>query len=181
MTPEGVAREWALDLSQDPSPEQLRVMTEVARTSLSVAERLAHHLHPWASFVIIPLFALANAGVELDSEAVGRAAGSRVAIGIVVGLVVGKLVGISAFSWLAVRLGVGALPGGVSWRQLMGISAVAGIGFTVSLFVTDLAFEQEELQASAKIGVLGASSLAAVSGAVLLWRAQSEPDASEAG
>ncbi|MDP9070047.1 MAG: Na+/H+ antiporter NhaA [Actinomycetota bacterium] len=171
MTAEGVAREWALDLGHDPSPDDLRVMTEVARTSLSVAERLEHHLHPWVSFLIVPLFALANAGVRLDSGALADAATSRVGVGIVLGLVVGKLVGVSGFTWLAVRLGLGVLPTGVGWAHVVGIAAVAGIGFTVSLFVTGLAFERAALQATAKIAILAASLVASVLGVALLWRA----------
>ena len=107
-------------------------------------------LHPWTSFVIVPLFALANAGVEIHGDAL--ASPSAVFVGVLLGLVVGKLVGITAFSWLAVRLGLGRLPGGARWGHIVGVGAVAGIGFTVSLFVTGLAFDDVALQDDAKLG-----------------------------
>jgi len=166
--PEGTAQEWAEHLTEDPSPDNLRTMTTLAKSSSSVAERLEHDLHPWTSFLIVPLFALANAGVTLDRSAVADAAGSAVTLGIVAGLVLGKVVGISAFSWVAVRLGVGSLPQGVRFPQLVAVAAVAGIGFTVSLFIADLAFTASDLQAQAKIGVLAASALASVIGAAAL-------------
>ncbi len=166
--PDGTAREWAADLGDDPTADELRTMTTLARSSTSVAERLQHDLHPWTSFVIVPIFALANAGVSLDRAAVADAAGSPVALGIVAGLVVGKLVGISAFSWLALRLGLGALPAGVRFAQLVAVAVVAGIGFTVSLFVADLAFASAALQDDARIGVIAASLLASLLGATAL-------------
>ena len=171
LTAEGVVREWALDLSDEPSREDLRVMTEVAKGSRSVAERLEHQLHPWASFFIVPVFALANAGVRLDADAVAGAGAARVAVGTALGLALGKLVGISGSAWLAVRLGLGQLPRGVGWTQLVGVAAVAGIGFTVSLFVAGLAFEAPVLQEAAKLGVLAGSLVASALGASLLWAA----------
>jgi NhaA family Na+:H+ antiporter len=88
--------------------------------------------------------------------------------GVVVGLVVGKLVGVTSFSWFAVRLGLGRLPEGVGWGHILGMASVAGIGFTVSLFISDLAFESGALQDDAKIGTLTASVVAAISGATVL-------------
>ncbi|MEO6121753.1 MAG: Na+/H+ antiporter NhaA, partial [Acidimicrobiales bacterium] len=157
-TPEGLARDWAADLSDEPTPEDLRTMTTLARSSTSVAERLQHGLHPWTSFLIVPLFALANAGVSVDRSALSDAGRSPVTLGIVAGLVIGKVVGISAFSWLAVRSGLGALPTGVRFAQVVAVAAVAGVGFTVSLFIADLAFVPVALQDEAKIGVLVASA-----------------------
>ena len=91
-------------------------------------------LHPWTSFVIVPVFALANAGIPLTADALTSP--SAVLVGVFAGLVVGKLVGVTAFSWLAVRLGLGRLPAGAGWSHVVGVAAVAGIGFTVSLFIT---------------------------------------------
>jgi Na+/H+ antiporter NhaA len=109
----------------------------------------------------VPLFALANAGVPLGGDALERALTSPVTLGVVLGLLVGKALGISLSSLLAVRLGAGALPEGVGRRHVVGGATLAGIGFTVSLFVTELAFRDEALRDEAKVGVLVASTLAA--------------------
>jgi len=140
-----------------------------ARESVSVVEWLEHLLHPWTSYVIVPLFALANAGVVLSSDAIDRAVSSPVTHGVVVGLVIGKLVGITAFAWLAVRLGIARLPQGTRFSQIVGVAALGGIGFTVSLFVSELAFGSASVLADdAKIGILSASLAAAAFGMVLL-------------
>ncbi|MDQ3305487.1 MAG: Na+/H+ antiporter NhaA [Actinomycetota bacterium] len=170
LTPAVVAREWAEDLADEPSPGELVGMTRLAKESVSVAERLAHQLHPFTSFVVVPLFALANAGVVLSGDAFSAPATGAVAGGVILGLVVGKVVGISAFSWLAVRLGWGTLPAGVAWGQLVGVATVAGIGFTVSLFIAGLAFDDPALVAAAKVGILAASALAALAGSLILAR-----------
>jgi NhaA family Na+:H+ antiporter len=132
-----------------------------------VLERLENSLHPISSFVIVPVFALANAGVVLSAEAIDHALSSRVTIGIVVGLVVGKFVGILGASAIAVRARVGALPDGLSLRHVAGVAILGGIGFTVSLFITDLAFRGAVID-DAKIGVLAASLIAAVLGTIAL-------------
>jgi Na+:H+ antiporter, NhaA family len=139
----------------------------------STVEWLEHVLHPWSSFVIVPLFALANAGVVISAEALAEAWSSPIAHGVVVGLVIGKLVGVSLFTWLAVRLGLGELPAGTSWGAVIGLGALAGIGFTVSLFVTGLAFDDPAQQDIAKIGILAASTLAALLGSAILLQARS--------
>ena len=136
-----------------------------------VATRLEEGLHPWTSYVIVPLFALANGGVSLSADALSDAASSAVTAGVVLGLVVGKLVGITAAAAVAVRFGVGRLPEGVRWVHIAGMAAVAGIGFTVSIFVTGLAFDDAALQGEAKIGVLVASVVAGVLGSAVLARA----------
>jgi Na+/H+ antiporter NhaA len=155
------------------TPETARETVVLARESVSVVAWLEHLLHPWTSFVIVPVFALANAGVVLSGDAVSDAFSSRITYGVVVGLVVGKLVGISLFAWLAVRFRVGALPAGVGWSSIVGVAAVAGIGFTVSIFVTGLAFTDPGLQDQAKIGILAASVIAGGLGALLVRRATS--------
>jgi len=132
-----------------------------------VTERLENALHPWTGFVIVPLFALANAGVPVSAGALGDALTSPVGGGIVLGLVAGKLVGVTGGSWLAVRLGLGRLPDGVSWVQLVAVAALAGIGFTVSLFIAGLAFEDPAMRESATLAILGASVLAALLGIAL--------------
>ena len=138
------------------------------RERVAVADRLADFLHPWTSFLIVPVFALANAGVELSGSALDDAVRSPVTVGIVLGLVVGKLVGVTSFTWLAVRLGLCELPRGATWSQVIGIAGVAGIGFTVSLFITNLAFASDDITDQAKVGILAASTVAALVGAAIL-------------
>lgn len=177
--PEGVGDAIAeVDhLADDPAPEVIRRTTIQAQELVSVAERLEHLLHPWSSFAIIPLFALANAGVRLSLENLSGAASSPVVLGIVLGLVVGKLVGISGAAWLSVRFGVGELPEGVRWVHVLGCGAVAGIGFTVALFIAHLAFGASETTDEAKIGILLGSLIAASLGALLLRRAATPREA----
>lgn len=166
-----VARQWASDLGDEPGPAELDAMTRLAKTAVSPVERLEHLLHPWTSFLIVPLFALANAGVELRGDSFDGPGTAKVAAGVGIGLVVGKTLGITAAAWLAVRTGLGRLPEGATWPMVAGIAAIAGIGFTVALFIAELAFDSGALQDAAKIGVLGASTLAAVVGAIVLRRA----------
>jgi NhaA family Na+:H+ antiporter len=140
----------------------------------SLAERLAHDLHPLSAFVVVPLFALANAGVTVDRDALAGAGGGAVLAGILLGRVAGKPVGIAAAVWLAVRFGLAAMPGGASWRQLAGVATVAGIGFTVPLFVAGLAFPPGRFDAAVKLGLLLASVLAGAGGALVLLSGGSE-------
>ncbi|MBS1265340.1 MAG: Na(+)/H(+) antiporter NhaA [Acidimicrobiaceae bacterium] len=150
---------------------------KVARFHLSetvpVTERLENLLHPVSGFFILPVFALANAGVEISGDSVANAVSSGISVGVVVGLVVGKLLGVSAFTLVAVRLGLCSLPAGATTRHVLGISAMAGIGFTVSMFITGLAFDSPGLQDEAKIGILVASAAAALIGTAILYGARS--------
>ena len=170
LTPAAVARQWAGDLSDEPGAGELAAMTRLARTSVSPAERIQHLLHPWTSFLVVPLFALANAGVAIRSSSFETAGAAAVAAGVTLGLVVGKVAGITGATWLAVRTGLGGRQEGATWPTIAGVATVAGIGFTVSLFIAELAFDPGALQDAAKIGVLGASTLAAVAGAQVLVR-----------
>jgi len=139
---------------------------------VSVAERLADFLHPYTSFIIIPLFALSNAGIEISREALSTAATSDVTLGVVFGLVIGKLVGISVFTWIGVKSGMSDMPRGANWTHVIGLAAIGGIGFTVSLFVTGLAFENPLFTDDAKIGIVVASVVAALIGSLILIRAK---------
>ena len=132
-----------------------------------VIDQLERWLHPWSSFLIVPLFAIANAGVSLGGGAVADSFASRITLGIFAGLVVGKLVGIVGATSLALRFRVGRLPEGMDVRHVVGVGALGGIGFTVSLFVADLTFAGERL-AETKIGILAASAVAAALGTVIL-------------
>ncbi|MFN3217015.1 MAG: Na+/H+ antiporter NhaA [Acidimicrobiales bacterium] len=138
------------------------------RESVSVAERLQTALHPVSAYVIIPIFALANAGVELGGGVLGDAAASRVTWGVALGLVAGKAVGIYAFTTIGRRLPFTEAPKGMGQLELLGLSVVAGIGFTVSLFVTGLAFDDQVLIDEAKIGILFASLVAGIAGLAIL-------------
>jgi Na+:H+ antiporter, NhaA family len=143
----------------------------------ATAYRLEHLLHPWVAFLVLPVFALFNAGVSLGS---GISVLTPITVGIFLGLLVGKPIGVLAFSWLATRLGWASLPEGVGWRSMVGAGLLAGIGFTMALFVGDLAFEEGGLLDQAKIGVLSASVLAAALGLALLgWGARSSRSVGE--
>lgn len=158
---------------------------DMARASVSRVEWLEHVLHPWTSLLIVPVFAFANAGITIDGPALDRVFDSRIALGVVVGLVVGKPLGITAAVWLGRRFGL-ELPEGLNLRVVAGLGMVAGIGFTVSIFVADLALTDRLDADAAKLAVLAASLLAAVVGASALavtarrdragaLRARSEP------
>ena len=164
--PEAEAVVDALEGRDELSAEDVRETAFAIKQSVSVCERLIELLHPWTSYVIVPVFALANAGIVLRSVSPGDPA--SVFAGVAVGLVVGKCVGITAFAWLSVRAGLAQLPQDVRWSQVVAASALAGIGFTVSLFITELAFVGDQaLDEAAKLAILLASVLAAAIGAAL--------------
>jgi NhaA family Na+:H+ antiporter len=148
---------------QQEAVHSLRTLGKIVQSPLL---RLEHSLHGPVTFVIMPLFALANAGVALGAVAI-----DRVVVGVLAGLLLGKPLGIFLFSRVAVRLGYATLPSNVTWRQLHAVAWLAGIGFTMSLFVADLAFGASLLTTSAKVGIIGASVLAGIVGWALLRRA----------
>jgi NhaA family Na+:H+ antiporter len=180
LAPTGAPRSQAtvdVDKLADVSTvEAARETTVLARESVPVAERLEHAIHPWSSYVIVPLFALANAGVVISSDAVADAVRSPITQGVVLGLVVGKFVGISAFAWLACRFRIATLPAGTTWSGILGVAALAGIGFTVSIFVSGLAFGAGVRDTNAKLGILAASVVAAAVGSLVLARRASGVD-----
>lgn len=137
--------------------------------------RMEHALHKWVAFFIMPIFALANAGVAIGGN-LGAVLGNSITLGVVLGLVLGKQIGVTLFTWLAVRFGIAEMPHGITMRHIYGISALCGIGFTMSLFIAGLAFEDAMLLNSAKIGILAASILSGLVGWLLLARL-SEPAA----
>jgi NhaA family Na+:H+ antiporter len=141
-------------------------LERVLEDAQSPLHRLEHSLHPWVAFLVMPVFALFNAGVSLA----GGGLANPVALGVLLGLLVGKPVGVLGFSWLATRLGWASLPQGVGWGAMAGVGLLAGIGFTMSLFIGTLAFEGSELLDQAKLGILAASVVAAASGLALLAR-----------
>jgi Na+/H+ antiporter NhaA len=153
---------------QQPSPALASAAARRISSALSPNDRLQHAIHPWSSYLIVPVFALANAGIDLSGDLVGRIFESPLTIGIVLGLVVGKTVGIPAGAWLATRPRLGGLPLSVGWPQLVAASAVAGIGFTVSLLIAQLSYVGELLE-DAKLGILLASILAAALSVVMFY------------
>jgi NhaA family Na+:H+ antiporter len=168
------------DAAQEPSARSAHRIASTARSSVSVVEWLEYKLHPYSAFVIVPVFALANAGIRIPASEVGDALSSPVTWGVILGLVVGKTVGIAGATFLAVVSGVGRLPPGITPRHVVGAAALGGIGFTVSLFVTELAFGETLPGRDARLGVLIGSLTAATIGALILVpgrRSAASPDA----
>ena len=154
-------------LPDDANVAEVRHANFLVKESVPLTERLENALHPFTAFLIIPIFALANAGIELSGDKISDAASSNVTLGIMLGLVVGKPLGITVFTWIATRFGFD-LPEGINWRQFIGMGFAAGIGFTVSIFVSGLAYDDPSITDLSKIGILGASMLAAVFALVTL-------------
>ncbi len=146
---------------EQPTPELARSAQLGVASAISANERLQYRLHPWTSFAIVPVFALANAGIRVDGQLLGDAVTSPVTLGIVVGYVVGKPLGIVGASWLASRPWLTGLRRALSWPVIVGGGTVAGIGFTVSLLISSLAFDGRQLE-EAKLGVLAAALLASL-------------------
>jgi Na+/H+ antiporter NhaA len=146
---------------EQPTPELARSARLGLESALSPNERLQQRFHPWTSYVIVPLFALANAGVHIDSRFLSDAFTAPIALGILVGYVVGKPVGVLAASWLATKLSRGRVRPPVGWAALAGGGSIAGVGFTVALLIAGLAFHDEQL-AEAKVGVLSAALCASL-------------------
>lgn len=143
-------------------PATLRVMRDVQRELLPPVTRVQMALHPWVAFGIMPLFALANAGISFSDLDVSSPAAQSVATGIAAALVLGKVLGIGLGSWLLVRTGFGELPEGVTWRGVGLVGCLGGIGFTMAIFIAGLAFSDAQLLGAAKLGVLVASGVAAI-------------------
>jgi NhaA family Na+:H+ antiporter len=156
-----------------------QLIAEVGRLSIhstSPLERLTRALSPWVALVIIPVFALANAGVELSGDAITGLVTDPVSLGVAAGLVIGKTVGVLGGAALAVAVGLGRLPEGTTWRHVLGLAMVAGVGFTVALFVTSISLDDPALEDAAKIGILFGSLVAGVTGYLFL---RATPSAAE--
>jgi NhaA family Na+:H+ antiporter len=141
-------------------------------------DRLEHLLHPYSSFLIVPIFALVNTGVSLSPGRLGDSLTSSIALGIIFGHLIGKPIGISAACWIAVRLRLSTLPRNTTWAEIAGVGMLAGVGFVVALFVNELAFDSETLLESGKIGILAGSLIAGTLGllALLLVSGPEEPE-----
>jgi Na+:H+ antiporter, NhaA family len=168
----------AEETGDDPDPPdadapQWLYLAGLSREAASPLARLETVLHPWTGYVVVPLFALANAGIALGGGVIRAALTGPVGLGVILGRVVGKPLGITLASLLVVRLGAARLPKGVGWIQLAGVAALAGIGFTVAFLIAELTLPGPGLQDAAKLGVLAAGVLSGVIGAsILAWRAR---------
>ena len=160
----------ALDLREDTLAE----LANEAHESSAALYRMEHAIHPWVAFLVLPVFAFANAGIPIPRVSPAELLGHPLPLGIILGLFIGKQVGITGLTWLAVRLRLGVLPEGAKWSTLWGGSLLAGIGFTMSIFIASLAFSEVEALALAKIGIIVASLLSAVAGILVLRFSRAE-------
>lgn len=147
--------------------QALLALAETVEYAQAPLQRIEHDLHGFVTFLVLPVFALANAGVTLEGDLVEQLQ-HPLALGVILGLFVGKQVGITLSTWLAVRLRVADLPGGVNWRQIHGVAILGGIGFTMSLFVAGLAFSDPHQVDAGKMGIMCGSLLSAVVGVAFL-------------
>jgi NhaA family Na+:H+ antiporter len=150
--------------------EELEFITKESRSPL---DRIIHSLHPWVMFVIMPVFALGNAGIYLGNIDFNTVLHNSISLGTFLGLFLGKPLGVFLFCFLAVKLKIADLPVGVNWLQIFGVGVIAGIGFTMALFVSHLALKVPEIEAYAKIGILGASLASSIVGFFILSLAHS--------
>ena len=159
----------ALTRDEFASNEQrIGEVSRMAMLATSPLERLERALTPWVVYVIVPVFALANAGVSLSKDTLTGIVNDRITVGIVLGLVLGKAIGVLAGAAVGVGLRVGRLPPSVEWRHMIGVAAVAGVGFTVSLFVASLSFDDAAATDAAKVGILAGSAIAGLLGYLVL-------------
>jgi len=159
--------------ARERADHEALLLSDISSEAVAPLSRLEHRLQTWSSFVVVPLFALANAGVDFRGVDIGAALTSTVAMGIIAGLVLGKTIGICLLSFITVRTGLGRLPDGTSWLHVVGLSIVSGIGFTVALFIAGLAFDDRALNDLAKVGIFAGSLLAGALGSAVLLRARS--------
>jgi Na+:H+ antiporter, NhaA family len=157
-------------MAQEHADHEALLLSDIAAEAVSPLNRTEHRLQIWSSFLVVPVFALANAGVDFRGLSLTEALGSSIALGVTLGLVLGKAIGISLFAYVGLKTGLGRLPDRTTWSHLFGVAAVAGIGFTVSLFIAGLAFTNPEHIELAKVGIFSGSIIAGVVGAFILSR-----------
>lgn len=158
--------------------EQVEIIAQVkseAINALPPLQRLEHGMHPFVSFVIMPIFALANAGVNFVEMDIASIFSNNVALGVMLGLLLGKPIGVVASVWILVKLGIGKRSASMTWRRFIGLGFLASIGFTMSMFVTSLAFTDPALHVQAKVGIFAASILGGVIGYRLLKTEPAKP------
>lgn len=161
-------------LANEDRQSALHALERTTRRVETPLQQMEHALHPWVVFAIMPLFALANAGVPLGGD-LSATLIDPVSLGVIAGLVIGKQLGVTLFAWLAVKSGFAEMPVVVGWAQIYGVGWLAGIGFTMSLFIADLAFTGDPLLGVAKLGILVASLIAGLVGFMILRGATSPP------
>ncbi len=165
-----VTQEEGVQELSDETQHKLENIAELIHGSHSPLDTWIHRLHPWVSYFIMPLFALVNAGVHIEGVAFSDFITNNISLGVIVGLFVGKPIGVMLFSYIAVKTNVAELPKGVNWYQMLCVGFLAGIGFTMALFVSNLALSGEPgLETFSKTGILAASVLSAIFGAGLLY------------
>ncbi len=170
------SQEDSVHIMQNSQQQKLlQSMENFVHCMESPLQRMEHRLHIWVSFLIIPIFALANAGIPINMGALVETIQHPVTYGVIAGLLVGKLIGISLFSWLVIKSGLSHLPQGVTMPQLFSVSILAGIGFTMSIFIGSLAFDNQEYLLNAKIGILIASLVAGIAGYIALRLCTTDP------
>jgi NhaA family Na+:H+ antiporter len=163
--PSGCGRSILLNQRHLNAVQSIRLAALRAETPL---QRLEYSLHPWIAFGVVPLFALANAGLSLPDTGIGAIMLSPLALGIILGLLLGKPIGITLFSYLAVKSGMASLPRGINWLHIAGAGLLGGIGFTMSLFIMGLSFSEEFLIIQAKSGIFVGSAVSAILGLIIL-------------
>jgi len=150
-------RDQILSQNKNSAEATITELDELLRGTDSIAERLERSVHPWVCFLILPLFALASAGTALSTTQLKLAYSSPIALGVFLGLLLGKAVGITLLSFLAVKFKIAAMADGLTWNGIAGVGLLAGVGFTVALFISGLSFEDPTLVAIAKVAVLAVS------------------------
>ncbi|MGP7796886.1 Na+/H+ antiporter NhaA [Sphingomonas sp. CLY1604] len=161
----------AAEEAREEAQVRLGYIHEMAAATDEAAERLVRVLTPWVSYVVLPLFALSNVRIHFSADLIGEAVHSPLALGVVAGLALGKPLGFLGATWAATRLGHAELPEGVTWRMVLGIGGVAGIGFTISLFIAELAFADPVQTEQAGLAILVASLISGLFGYAIFWRA----------
>jgi NhaA family Na+:H+ antiporter len=175
-TLQNITRKVIRSIQRDKNPETIDPAdasdlvkdTEEIRRSISPLDRLVHVLHPWVSFVVIPVFAFANAGIRLTDADMRLMVSDPLPVGIALGLLIGKPAGILSCSWISTKLGFAEIPRGVTWPMMAGVALLAGIGFTMALFISDLAFQDPNLLMLSKVGIFAGSILSGVLGFLVL-------------
>lgn len=163
-----------LELGEAEKQSVIQSLEQAISDAEAPLEHIEHSLHPWVVYLIMPLFAFANAGVKLDFASLSSAVANPVFLGTIFGLVAGKQIGVFLFSWLTVKSGFASLPEGVRWSHIYGVSILAGIGFTMSLFIGNLAFSEDlAMLETAKLGILAASILSGILGLAVLKKVKS--------
>lgn len=156
--------------------ESLLALSNQAYEGVAPVDRLIHALHPWVGFVIMPLFAFTNAGVRVNGDVLASLATNPISLGVIAGLFIGKPVGVLLASFIATRLGLAQLPDGITWKHITILGFLAGIGFTMALFISHLALKTPEIEIYSKLGILIASAISAIVSLILLFSLKKPTD-----